>query len=456
MRFASGSRATGALVFTRAAAMTACGGAIAALLALGCGSGPSSTTPRPDHGLGPRRVRVRLGIGRRDGILVERRLRIEWRDGNPRRAAAPDRVAGRNLRRAAAPGRAAGRHLRRAAAPDRAAAGSAAVPLRATPPRRCAARSSVVWGAALPAVALPAVAWRAAAWPAAALRGEDWAVAERPPRARRRASAREVRRFRARTPPIARMEKCAASPLVAAGGSGDSEGSGGSEGCLALVETRLPPPARNRAPWASFSFAVRTRSARRVRPARRPRWEGATAPLAAEAVERSEASVVSEASAVSEASVVPAEPEDSAGSEAWEASVVVPAEPEDSAGSEAWEASVVVPAGPADSAGASAGSEASAEPGASEGSEAVWAGVREARAAAADAACGAHGAPAHHGAAVVSTSPMDASPIACGSGACPLGERCCNPCGGTCVSATSEVACPYDSNPAIVCAGASP
>ncbi len=54
------------------------------------------------------------------------------------------------------------------------------------------------------------------------------------------------------------------------------------------------------------------------------------------------------------------------------------------------------------------------------------------------------------------TTPLSMSPASGGLGSHPLGERCCNPCGGTCVSATSEVACPYDSNPAIVCAGASP
>lgn len=56
----------------------------------------------------------------------------------------------------------------------------------------------------------------------------------------------------------------------------------------------------------------------------------------------------------------------------------------------------------------------------------------------------------------VCPAPADASPIACGIGVCPAGQRCCDPCGGTCVSATSGVACPYDINPAIVCAGASP
>ncbi len=52
--------------------------------------------------------------------------------------------------------------------------------------------------------------------------------------------------------------------------------------------------------------------------------------------------------------------------------------------------------------------------------------------------------------------PGDAAGTRCGSGVCPLGERCCNPCGGSCVSATAGVACPYDTNPAIVCAGATP
>ena len=59
-------------------------------------------------------------------------------------------------------------------------------------------------------------------------------------------------------------------------------------------------------------------------------------------------------------------------------------------------------------------------------------------------------------ATTVCAAPPDASPVACGTGVCPPGERCCNPCGGTCVSATSGVACPYDSNPAIACAGANP
>ncbi len=49
---------------------------------------------------------------------------------------------------------------------------------------------------------------------------------------------------------------------------------------------------------------------------------------------------------------------------------------------------------------------------------------------------------------------QDAGNTQCGASVCPSGDRCCDHCTGSCVSAASNVACPDDSNPAVVCANA--
>jgi hypothetical protein len=49
---------------------------------------------------------------------------------------------------------------------------------------------------------------------------------------------------------------------------------------------------------------------------------------------------------------------------------------------------------------------------------------------------------------------QDGGAVQCGSSVCATGERCCDHCTNSCASPTSNVVCPDDNGPAIVCANA--
>ena len=49
---------------------------------------------------------------------------------------------------------------------------------------------------------------------------------------------------------------------------------------------------------------------------------------------------------------------------------------------------------------------------------------------------------------------QDGGAVQCGTSVCPTGDRCCNHCTNSCASPASNVVCPDDNGPAVVCANA--